>query len=79
MWEHMSGWSGAMGGGWDALWMLLFWVLVIFAVVFLVKGFAGDRTARESGRNARRILEERYARGEIDKDELDQKRRDLAR
>lgn len=60
--------------------MLLFWGVIIAAIVVLIRGFAGT-----SGGNAPRlpektaldILRERYARGEIDKAEFEEMRRDL--
>ena len=70
------GWGG-MGIG-----MLVFWALIIAAVVALVRGFGGGRsvgiesTLRE--RSPLDILGQRYARGEIDKNEFEQKRRDLS-
>ena len=63
-WGHMSGW----GGGWMWLWgtlMMLTWVAVIAAAVWLVARSLGDgRPSR-----AREILDERYARGELTTDE----------
>jgi putative membrane protein len=69
---HMSGWM--WDGGWMWLWMVfmvLFWAALIVFGVWAVRRF----TDRSSG-SARRILEERFARGEIDADEF-QRQRDL--
>ncbi|MDX1655748.1 MAG: SHOCT domain-containing protein [Candidatus Competibacteraceae bacterium] len=72
MWDHMSGYGGwGMGLGW--IMMLLFWVLVILGIVALVRWLRDD-TARP---NARQILDERYARGEIDREEYERRKRDL--
>ena len=78
MMGDMGGWWGwGMGFGWIS--MILFWGLVVLAIVALVKwlmpqppagGGSHDRTPLE-------ILQERYARGEIDREEYEQKRRDL--
>lgn len=61
--------------------MLLFWGLVLAGVVALVRALAGtgDRGTSRSPENqsALDILAQRYARGEIDKAEYEQKRRDL--
>ncbi|BAU49669.1 electron transporter RnfE [Sulfurifustis variabilis] len=69
-------------GGWDgglAL-LLLFLGLIVLAVVLLVRRLGGGTgrggTIRE-GRSALRILEERYARGEVERQEFERKRRDL--
>ena len=70
MWEHTGGWG--MGYG-----MLLFWGLLVAAIVMLA------RCARGSGDNGNRkqsaldLLNERYARGEIEREEFEQKKRDL--
>lgn len=79
----MWGYDGfGFGGGAMGFSMLLFWVLIVAAVVALVRGFGGGRSGRgDPGpceRTALDILAERYARGEIDKTEFEQKRHDLA-
>ena len=70
------GWGG-MGIG-----MLLFWALIIGVVVVLIRGLGSARSAASEPsareRTALDILGERYARGEIDKSEFEQKRRDLS-
>jgi len=78
MFHEMSdcGW-GIMGFGW--FFMILFWALVILGIIAIVKWLMG--TSGTSGippsKTARQILEERYARGEIDREEFEQKKRDL--
>jgi len=61
--------------------MLLFWGLIIVAIVLLARGF-GSRSSggepRLPEKTALDILRERYAKGEIDKREFDEKRHDLA-
>jgi putative membrane protein len=59
--------------------MLLWWGLVIAAIVLVVRwlvsrGATGEPSARDS---ALTILRERYARGEIGKEEFDARKRDL--
>lgn len=77
MWGHMGdydwGWSG-MGIG-----MLLFWVILVAAVVMLIKlasGFSG-RAGQNREKSALDLLKERYARGEVGRDEFLQKKSDL--
>jgi putative membrane protein len=59
-------------------WSLLFWILVILGVVVLVKWLIErDKKGSEGGESALEILKKRYARGEIDKVEFEQKKKDL--
>ena len=60
------------------LMMLVFWGLVIAGLVVGLRWLIGQ--ARPTGRDeALEILRQRYARGEIDKQEFDARRRDLGR
>ena len=67
MWGYGTGW-----GGWllMTLVMVAFWALVIFGIVALFRGPVqpGPRRA-DGGGDAQRILDERFARGEIDAEE----------
>jgi putative membrane protein len=65
-------------GGWGALWMLLFWAGVIALIIWAVRGSSGSNTP-DRGSRAIEILEERYARGEIDRDEFQARRAELER
>jgi putative membrane protein len=59
-------------------WSLLFWILVIIGIVVLVKWLMEkDKRTSDSGENPLEILKRRYARGEIDWEEFEQKKRDL--
>lgn len=66
--------------GW--IFMLLWWALIILAVVALVRWLAGQGTGSRNPRDYEKppleVLKERYARGEIDKKEFEEKKRDLA-
>jgi putative membrane protein len=72
------GWGG--GWGFGMIGMLLWWVLIILGIVLLAKWvFRGAPGASQvSGNRALEILRERYARGEIDKQEFEQRKRDLS-
>lgn len=81
MWGSGWGWGwGAMmfGGG---LMMLVFLGGMILLVVLLARGLGGRGSSREptgpSGQTALEILQERYARGEIDHQEYDERRKTL--
>jgi putative membrane protein len=70
--DHMSWW--VPGFGW--VFMALFWVLVILAIVALAKWLSSNRNGG-STRRPLDILQERYARGEITREQYEQMRRDL--
>lgn len=69
----MMWWDNGMGwGGWIVmtLVMVIFWALVIFGIVAIFRGVREDRPPRTSAdRDPMQILDERFARGEIDADE----------
>jgi putative membrane protein len=79
----MWGYDGyGFGGGGMGIGMLVFWALMIVAFVVLVRGLgtsrAGENIPVSRVKTPLDILGERYAKGEIDKSEFEQKRRDLA-
>ena len=57
--------------------MLVFWGLVVAGVIFAFRYFGHDHEHRGRG-DALRILDERYARGEIDADEYNRRRQLLS-
>ena len=71
--------GGGWGMGYGGPFMILFWILIVVGVVLLVKWLAGQSSADKgaSERTPLEILGERYARGEIGREEFEQKRRDL--
>jgi putative membrane protein len=77
-WDHMG--NGMMwGAGFGGFYMILFWAVVIAVIVVLVKWFFGDSARADTPRSksAQDVLKERYARGEIGREEFEQKKRDL--
>lgn len=72
---------GMMPGSGMGIVMILFWIIVLVALVLVVFGAAsgicnrGNQTTDVS--DPLEILKRRYARGEIDKAEYESKRRDL--
>ncbi len=80
-WGMMHGWYG---GGWAGPFGMIIWliflVLAVAAVVWLVRAIphAGASPPRSERRPAGlEVLDERYAKGEIQRDEYLQKKRDL--
>ena len=63
--------------GLGAIHMLLFWGLVILGIVALAKWMFDRSGEPPRGKSALDILKERYARGEIDREEFEQRKRDL--
>jgi putative membrane protein len=68
MWYGGDGWGW---GGWVLMTvgMVVFWALVITAVVLAVRYLASPRGTGANPKTAEDVLAERYARGEIDDDE----------
>ncbi len=62
--------------------MIIFWILIVVALGFFIKWLiqsTGRRQTDAAGRNrALEILQERYARGEIDKAKFETMKRDIS-
>lgn len=73
---HPMGWMWGVWGAVAMAMMLAFWGLVIAALVLAVRWLLrqGERTPSD---RAMDILRERYARGEISREEFEARRRDL--
>ena len=83
-WHMWGGWGD--GYGWPMWWggpilMLLFWVLVIGGIILLLtRGMRGygppwaDPSWSDPTHSALQILSERFARGDIQKDEYEEKK-----
>jgi putative membrane protein len=92
-WRGYDGWGmggpgGMMGyGGYGMSWMggifmMVFWVAVIVGIIFLIRWLivasrTGSHGPTHGGESALDILKKRYARGEIDKQEFEEKKREL--
>lgn len=68
------------GMGWWMLFSVMFWILVIVGIVLLAvwavqKGTGGGAGSTEE--SALEILKKRYARGEISKEEFEEKKRHI--
>lgn len=84
MWypHHEFGWGGVIIG---AVLTIAFWGLLVMLAVLLFRALTGPRGGREiaqippvgPSKNALDILKERYARGEITKEEYERMREDI--
>ncbi len=80
MWGYMGDGYSWGGMAFGMISMLLFWFLLIAAVVVLARHAWGPGKSAEGRpeKTAIDILKERYARGEIEREEFEQKKRDLS-
>lgn len=69
MWGWMGWW------GWTL--MLAWWALVVVGIVWLVRSLSGGDPTSSSSDSARRILDERFARGELSAEEYNERRETL--
>lgn len=77
----MMHWFGeygyGMGHGFGWIFMILFWVVVILLIFYFVKLLSKRSPNEKTGNRAEEILKERYAKGEISKEEYEQKKKDI--
>jgi putative membrane protein len=82
-WHTGPGMMGNWNMGWfGGIFMVVFWILIVVGLVsvikWLVQATGNRRRGDQSGSRAMDILKERYARGEIDKVQFEDMKRDLA-
>jgi putative membrane protein len=71
--------GGMMGSGWGyigIIFTILFWAAIILVIVWLYKQIRGTEPAASS-KSALDILKERYAKGEITKEEFGEMKKEL--
>lgn len=73
MWD--MGWGAGMMVVMSLVWLVVV-AGIVAGVVLLVRALSGRRTSGDdAGRRAMTILDERYARGDIDREEYESRRR----
>ena len=82
-WHMGPGMMGGWGMGWfGGIFMMIFWILILVALVYFIKWLIQSTGRRhtdvEGGNRALEILQERYARGEIDKAKFETMKMDLS-
>jgi putative membrane protein len=70
---------GMMWGWWGMGWifMIIFWGILIVGLIFLIRYLIGATKTGKGQESALDILKRRYALGEINKEEFEQKKKDL--
>ena len=80
-WRWGDGWWGFGHMMYGGVGMLVFWGVIVLLIVLVARALGGFGSAREpsgpSRQTALEILQERYARGEIDQQEYEERRKTL--
>lgn len=79
-WTHMNGWGWHMGGFGMIIWLIIL-IAIIWLIVRLIQknngGGGESRQVPSQEESALDVLQKRYARGEITREEYQQMKQDL--
>lgn len=75
MWHYGNGYGWGMMGGWGWFFSLVFLGLFIWLIIKVIVQSSRGGTPHE--KSAMDILKERYAKGEISKEEFEEKKKDI--
>jgi len=73
----MMWWPYGVGMWWMIIWMVIFWGGLIALIVWVVKKLT-ERSSSTSKHDPLDIAKERYAKGEISREEFEQIKKDLS-
>lgn len=73
--DMMYGWGSY--SIWSWLFMFLMMALIVVAIIWVIHTFGQSNHHSDSHTEALDILKQRYAKGEIDKSEFEEKKKDL--
>lgn len=76
----MSPYGYGIGGGIGMFLMAVFWILILIGTLFVLKWIfvdQGRQSGSQAGESALDVLKKRYAKGEINKEEFEEKKKDL--
>lgn len=69
---HWMDWTGN-----GIVMMIFWWIIIIGSIAFVVKWLSGQKSQSTTDDSALEILKKRYARGDISKEEFENKKRDI--
>ncbi|OGZ32693.1 MAG: hypothetical protein A2V69_03710 [Candidatus Portnoybacteria bacterium RBG_13_40_8] len=77
MWNFSNNPMGWFGFGFGWIFMILFWGLIVWGLIVFIRWIGKQGEREDKSRSVLEILKERYAKGEINKEEFEEKKKDL--